>query len=79
MGSPRTKKAQLESTPELKSKTRSNPKKDPVLGHLKPSQQREPAPGTTQPGKEDSGEPEERYGMTAEKARALPDMLASSG
>jgi len=36
-------------------------------------------PGTTQPGNEDWGEPEGRYRMTTEKARALPDTLASTG
>jgi len=33
IGSPRTPRAWLESTPELKPKTRNHPKKDPLLRH----------------------------------------------
>jgi len=33
IGSPRTPRARLESTPELKPETRNHPKKDPLLGH----------------------------------------------
>jgi len=32
IGSPHTKRARFESTPEPKSETRSNPKEDPLLG-----------------------------------------------
>jgi len=56
IGSPRTKRARFGATPELKSETRINSEeKDPLLGHPDASQEGIPAPGTTQPGNEDSG------------------------
>jgi len=59
------------------SQASNRPKKGPLPRRPKVSLEEESMPGTTQPGNEDSRKPEGRYGMTTEKARALPDTLGS--
>jgi len=51
--------------------------KDRLAG-MQPSLLVGPTRGTSLPGNEDPGNQEGRYGTTTEKARALPDTLASS-